>query len=289
MKRKIGFAVAGVMATFGALLVFLYLKDNRSTSTAQPAPAADVGAVGDLAVAEPAPSQSGDGDGNGDNGDNVDPLSLDPVTETGSLTAVTATNEIIEFGDPVVVPPDYLQVTFSMSTDRALGGRVRPGDTVAVIASFNESLPTADGQGEETVQTTDVLLHKALVADVQVQDVLGATTSSASIAVEVPEGALNATNSQVYTITIAVPATQVERLVYALEYGSVWLAYQGAEAGETTNGIVTSDNIHQEVSIFIDRDDLSALTGDAPADLAFGSDPAADAPAEDAPAAEGEG
>lgn len=280
MKRKIGFAVAGVMATFGALLVFLYLKDNRSTSTAQPAPAADVGAVGDLAASDPPPSQDDGGDDDG----NDDPLSLDPVTETGSLTAVTATNEIIEFGDPVVVPPDYLQVTFSMSTDRALGGRVRPGDTVAVIASFNESLPTADGQGEETVQTTDVLLHKALVADVQVQDVLGATTSSASIAVEVPEGALNATNSQIYTITIAVPATQVERLVYALEYGSVWLAYQGAEAGETTNGIVTADNIHQEVSIFIDRDDLSALSEGAPADLAFGSDPA-----EDAPAAEGEG
>jgi pilus assembly protein CpaB len=262
MKRKIGFAVAGVMATFGALLVFLYLRDNRSTTTAAPEPAADVAVVaGDVTAPEPIPILADDADG--------DPLTVDPVVENGSLTAVTATNQIIELGDPVVVPPDYLQVSFTMGTERALGGRIRPGDTVAVIASFNEALPTADGAGTETVQTTDVLLHKALVADVQVQDVLGATTSSAGVAVEVPEGALNATNSQTYTITIAVPATQVERLVYALEYGSVWLAYQGAEAGETTNGIVTATNIHQEVSIFIDRDDLAALSDDAPADLAF--------------------
>ncbi len=264
MKRKIGFAVAGVMATFGALLVFLYLRDNRSTTTAAPEPAADVAIADDVIAPEPLPVSTDDPD--------ADPLTVDPVIENGSLTAVTATNQIIELGDPVVVPPDYLQVSFTMGTERALGGRVRPGDTVAVIASFNEALPTADGTSTETVQTTDVLLHKALVADVQVQDVLGATTSSAGVAVEVPEGALNATNSQAYTITIAVPATQVERLVYALEYGSVWLAYQGAEAGETTNGIVTATNIHQEVSIFIDRDDLAALSEDAPADLAFEGD-----------------
>jgi pilus assembly protein CpaB len=276
MKRKIGFAVAGVMATFGALLVFLYLRDNRSTTTAAPEPAADVAVADDVAAPEPIPVSTDDADG--------DPLTIDPVVENGSLTAVTATNQIIELGDPVIVPPDYLQVSFTMATERALGGRVRPGDTVAVIASFNETLPTADGAGTETVQTTDVLLHKALVADVQVQDVLGATTGSASVAVEVPEGALNATNSQTYTITIAVPATQVERLVYALEYGSVWLAYQGAEAGETTNGIVTATNIHQEVSIFIDREDLAALTGDAPADLAFDG-----VGSTEPPVAEGEG
>ena len=267
MKRKIGFAVAGVMATFGALLVFLYLKDNRNTSTAAPPAPADTAAVDDFSAIDPPDDQSADA------ADAADPAAVDPISaEKGSLTQITFDNRIIELGDPVVVPPDYLQVSFTTTADRALGGRVRPGDTVAIIVSFNETVEDDEGAEQQT-QTTDVLLHKALVADVQVEDVLGGTSSSAGMTVEVPEGALNGTNSQLYTISIAVPSTQVERLVYAVEHGSVWLAYQPPEAGETTNGIVTIENIHEEVSIFIDREDLTALTGDegqdAPADLAF--------------------
>lgn len=267
MKRKIGFAVAGVLATLGALLVFLYLKDNRNSSTTAAPP--DTSAPADVADDSP------------DDGPTEEPVAAepaaeaDPAGESGSLTRLTEDNQIVELGQPVDIPADYLQVSFSMSSERALGGRIRPGDTVAVVASFSEVLSEEDGGTGGVVQTTDVLLHKALVADVQVEDVLGATQTTAGFTVDVPEGALNGTNSQLYTISIAVPSTQVERLVYALEYGSIWLAHQPPEAGDTTNGIVTIDSIHEEVSIFIDRDDLSgvATDDDVPAeDLAFDGD-----------------
>ncbi|MDH3752596.1 MAG: RcpC/CpaB family pilus assembly protein [Acidimicrobiia bacterium] len=249
MKRKIGFAVAGIMATFGALLVFLYLKDNRNASeAAPPTPEVVVEESEELLPLE------------------QEPLAApDPIVE-GALTAIDAEGFIVNLGDPIEVPPDYLTVTFGLTSERALGGRVRPGDTVAIVSSFVTEPEEVAG---ENATSTDVLLHKALVADVQVEDTFIAATNSNGIAIEVAEGSLNPTNSLTYYVTIALPASQVERLVYALEFSNIWLAYQPAEAGENTNGVTTQESIHQEVSIFIDRDDLEALDEEAPEDLAF--------------------
>ncbi len=271
MKRKVGFAVAGVLAAFGALLVFLYLRDNRVQSAApSPAPAQ----VSDQIPVEI--DEELDGLVSGVEETDLSVLPADLAFElptNGALTAFDAVGNIVELGEPIDVPPDYLTVVFGVSSERALGGRVRPGDTVAVIVSFADDVisseldpSVADTAEEKAGRTTDVLLHKALVTDVQVEDIVGAVRTTDGLTVGVPEGSVSGTNSQVYYVTLALPSTQIERLIYALEYGQIWLANQPSTAGDATNGIVTQENIHEEVSIFIDRDDLLVGGPEDPAD-----------------------
>ena len=283
MKRKVGFAVAGALAAFGVLLVFLYLRDNRVQSAAPaPTPAVvssqtPVGVDAEL-----------DGLVSGIDEEETDvsvlPEDLDfELPTNGALTAFDSIGNIVELGEPIEVPPDHLTVVFGVSSERALGGRVRPGDTVAVIVSFaddiiSSELDTAGTTEEESGRSTDVLLHKALVTDVQVEDIIGAVRTTDGLTVDVAEGSVSGTNNQVYYVTLAVPSTQIERLIYALEYGQIWLANQPSTAGDVTNGIVTQENIHEDVSIFIDRDELlvggpeesADVDGDAPADSSPG-------------------
>jgi hypothetical protein len=259
--------------------VFLYLRDNRVQSAA-PAPTPAV-------VSDQTPVDIDDDldvlvSGNDEGETDVSVLPEDLAFElptNGALTAFDSIGNIVELGEPIEVPQDYLTVVFGVSSERALGGRVRPGDTVAVIVSFaddviSDELDTAGTAEEKSGRTTDVLLHKALVTDVQVEDIIGAVRTTDGLTVGVAEGSVSGTNSQVYYVTLALPSTQIERLIYALEYGQIWLANQPSTAGDATNGIVTQDNIHEEVSIFIDRDDLlvggpeepAEVDGDAPAD-----------------------
>ncbi len=281
MKRKVGFAVAGVLATFGALLVFLYLRDNRVQSAA-PAPTPAV-------VSDQTPVDIDDDlDGLVSDIEETDASVLPEdlafeLPTNGALTAFDSIGNIVELGEPIEVPPDHLTVVFGVSSERALGGRVRPGDTVAVIVSFADDVISSEGNiggtaEEKPGRSTDVLLHKALVTDVQVEDIIGAVRTTDGLTVDVAEGSVSSTNSQVYYVTLALPSTQIERLIYALEYGQIWLANQPSTAGDATNGIVTQENIHEEVSIFIDRDDLlvggpeepAEVDGDAPADSSTG-------------------
>ncbi len=81
----------------------------------------------------------------------------------------------------VDVPEGLLEVTVSLDPQRALGGKLTPGETVAVLASFDPfdlqiDRTTASEEGTETEEidkqspnTTGIILHKILVTDVQVQ------------------------------------------------------------------------------------------------------------------------
>ncbi len=251
MKRKIGFAVAGLLAACGAFLVFLYLRDSQSAQ--------------ETAAPEPVPAAEAEEEPVGEDGAPADPADPDAPAAPGDLAFVDA--------DPVEFPEEFLTVTFQTSAERALGGRIRPGDTVAVVVSFTPDLPEFGG---ELARTTDVLLHKALVVDVQVEDTFTASTVTAPASSPVKEGSLSGLIASNYFVTLALPASHVERLVYALEYGEIWLAYQPAEAGENSNGVMSQEGIHQEASIFIDRDQISDLDDPAPEDLSLTEETADD-------------
>ncbi|MFT7649181.1 MAG: pilus assembly protein CpaB [Candidatus Poriferisodalaceae bacterium] len=153
----------------------------------------------------------------------------------------------------VPVPDGLLEVSVSLDSQRTVGATLRPGDYVAVIASFEwedyqpgdfapfEDLLTdeekrgflildADGNivgapGSATASTTEIFLQKVLVVNVQREEtrtqVVGnvATTEPDPTASPVaPTGAI--------VVTLALLPDEVEALVHSQLFDNVWLARQ---------------------------------------------------------------
>lgn len=129
----------------------------------------------------------------------------------------------------IEVPENLLTTTFALEPQRALGGNLRAGATVAVIAAF-------DADGEEPA-VTKVVLDKALVTNVQVESLfteeqLSNDPLNPSLA---PQGRL--------LVTLGLGAKETEALAYALEYGRVWLAGQPQTAEEADAEPVTREDV----------------------------------------------
>jgi pilus assembly protein CpaB len=126
----------------------------------------------------------------------------------------------------VAVPPELARVTLQLEAQRALGGLVNPGDLVAVNASFDRA---ASSTAPDTGPQTGIILEKVLVASVQVDTPAGKAKDPTP-----PKGTL--------LITLAVAPADAPRLVYAAEYGKVWLAGETAttpESGRTPTNLAT--------------------------------------------------
>lgn len=122
----------------------------------------------------------------------------------------------------VEVPPELLQISFSLEPQRVLGGALRPGDRVAVVSSFAVSNPGA-AEGASAEQT-HIVLQKALVANVQLSNLANANDAATAA-----DGAPAVVGN--YTVTLALSAPDTERLAFALEWGQLWLAKQPETAG----------------------------------------------------------
>ena len=134
-------------------------------------------------------------------------------------------------------PKDKLQVTVALAPERAVGGHVRPGDTVAVLVSFDPFL--ADGQdGNETPNSTHMILHKVLVVSVQID-----AQSSAPIKKDKDDEGPAAAPAGKLLVTLALDAPSVERVVFGAEHGKVWLSAEPEEAPEAGTKTVTRKNV----------------------------------------------
>lgn len=156
------------------------------------------------------------------------------------------------------IPDELLAVTLSLSPDRAVGGELAPGDLVAVVASFgpfdingvepSEVDPDAEESDEEaadlpqTPNSSGIILHKAIVTNVQVEELPAETTteSAQEQGVEVaPTGNL--------LVTIAAEASYIEKIVFTAEWGSVWLALEGELAAEEFDQVQTRNLIYRGI------------------------------------------
>ena len=182
--------------------------------------------------------------------------------------------------DDYPLPDGLLEVTLSLSPERALGGSLRPGDAVAVIASFDqftltgeepvdvqtqtsvgESSEADDGTGSETtVQTetitvttqtpssTHLIIHQAIVTNVQVERL--PTTTDEETAEEsgvelAPTGNL--------LVSLAMDPEDVERTVFTAEFGTVWLALESETAGDGATQIQTRATVYEDPNGGLDQ------------------------------------
>ena len=138
--------------------------------------------------------------------------SLDELEGVAAVSLVPGEQVLAErFVEPAVqargdVPAGFHEVTVLLEPQRALGGRIAPGQKVGVVASFGDA---AAGRA------TSLLLDGVLVTAVQAEDPPEEVEEDETIGAA-PESAL--------LVTVAVSKSDLEKLVDATEHGSVWLS-----------------------------------------------------------------
>ena len=214
-KRLNGIVAAGVLAIIGTFLLVGYVSsaEARATKGEKLVPVlvvqeairagTDVSDVEDAVAIEQVPSKVR-ADGAVDSLDELD----------GKVTAVALVpgEQVLvdRFVEPAVqargnVPDGLYEVTLSLEPQRALGGRIEPGQKVGVVASFEE------GEGKATA----LLLDGVLVTGVQAEEPPSDDEAEEEVG-SVPEGSL--------LVTLAVSARDLEQVVGASEHGTVWLS-----------------------------------------------------------------
>lgn len=165
-----------------------------------------------------------------DQGGKVAGVNLEPGEQL--LASRLVDPQALEAPGTVPVPKGMQEVTVQLDAARVVGGQLAAGDTVGVIVSF-------EGEGDREAKTIKDL-HKVLVTAVQgapsgsstaTSDAEGAPVSNSAPAV--PEGAM--------LITLAVKADTAEKIVYASEFGRIWLTHEPEHAEQNDNGATRSD------------------------------------------------
>lgn len=137
-------------------------------------------------------------------------------------------------GSSVSIPEGFLSTTVSLAPERALGGVLSPGSTVAVSASF--------GSEGQTPAQSGVILQKVLVTNVQVADPNTAATETT----DEQDGTRPGASPQgSLLVTVALPAGDVARLVYAAEHGTIWLSADPRNAPEAPGGAVVRNGVYR--------------------------------------------
>jgi len=119
------------------------------------------------------------------------------------------------------VPAGLLQVTVALDAVRAMGGQVRGGDSVGILASFDDP------------QNTHLILQKVPVTDVR--DEQGAPVTAKANAAAPPGKML---------VTLALDGPSVERVVFAAEHGRLWLSWEPKEANEGGTKVQTRAGVN---------------------------------------------
>ncbi len=135
----------------------------------------------------------------------------------------------------VAVPTGLQEVTVKLDIERVVGGNLQAGDTVGVLLSFKP-------QDNKVPAMTQLSLHKVLVT--AVQDATGTITdSTTSQAQATDSGSLNANKNAsargTYLVTLARPASDVEKIVFAVEFGAVYLSKEPGDATQGNSGVMT--------------------------------------------------
>lgn len=163
------------------------------------------------------------------------PAKVAPKASVSDLTALSGQVTVVDLvpgeellrtrfapsGTNADVPPGMLQVSVALDLARTIGGQLRDGDTVGVLASFDDP------------ETTHLILHKVTVTDVRRIDGATVTTKPGD-----PAG------SDKLLVTFAVDAPSAERVVFAAEHGHLWLSLEPKEASESGTKVMSKQAVN---------------------------------------------
>ena len=133
------------------------------------------------------------------------------------------------------IPPGMQAVTIRLEPQRALGGLVAVDDTVGMLIS----LPGPPARTHLTLHKLKVIGVQGAISPPDGESATGSETTGPS-----PTPAPSPTvASGDLLITLAVTAPVAERVVFAAEFGTVWLSKEPADAKVDGSSSVTADSV----------------------------------------------
>lgn len=161
---------------------------------------------------------------------------------------------------------DKVQISTLLAPERAVGGSLEKGDLVGVYLSFDPfTLDEAGQSAEETDPTTPPDSTQAASTEgddekqspnmtrLEFQHVLVTNVQTTNAPTTTPddtdkegESVEQVTGSQ-YVVTLALTPEQSERLVFATEFGHVWLSNEPATVSDDGARLVTLGNVYTVV------------------------------------------
>ena len=141
----------------------------------------------------------------------------------------------------IPVPEGMQEITLQLSPSQVVGGQLDAGDTVGIFVSFPE--------GDDGAPRTTLEFHNVLVTAVQGAPVAAAPADPADPADPAAEGVEGAEDPNAappvpegtILLTLAVDAAQAEEIVFASQFGTVWLSNEPEDALENENGATMED------------------------------------------------
>nr|WP_269813612.1 Flp pilus assembly protein CpaB [Ornithinimicrobium sediminis] len=244
MKRVIAAAAAIILAAVGVILVLAYANraDERAlegldtvpvlVATAPIAQGTSGDALDELVEVQQVP-QDYVVEGAFEELEDIEGLVVaDALTEGEQLREGRLLSEAeLRARDDFDLPEeaeDLHQVTIPLDRARALGGNIAAGDTVGVFMSFEPE----DQEEQDAFDLTTLELNKALVIRVAGGYVAPPVQGPGEDDGEQAEPEDN------ILVTLALDAPDAEELVFAMEFGTVWLSYEPEEASEDGTGTV---------------------------------------------------
>lgn len=266
-RRAVGVIIAVLLAVTGTIALVLYVRGAEERALEgqrvvevivaddvipRGTPVADLGGLVRTERIPAAVQARGSVEELAELGDTVAAVELLPGEQLSTLRFVAA--GALGSGDEVPVPEGLQEVTLAVEPQRVLGGRVVAGDRVGLIASFEPftlegvtldpdlPLPDTAELPEQLPNTTGFLYHKVLVTDVLLD------TAPTTAAQDDQPTTDVAAPGDVF-VTLAVDAPQAERIVFAQEFGSLWLTLEPPEAIEDGTEQRTRGNVFPQGNV----------------------------------------
>lgn len=258
-SRLLAGAAAVILAIVGAMLVISYAQgaDQRAVKALEP--------VDVLVVKAAIPA-----------GTPVESMAASLVTEQVPASAVTGSSlksldsfngkvaavdlvpgeqlvserlvarEDVKVGGSVKIPAGLQEVSFKLEPDRVVGGRLAPGDHVGVFVSMDEG-GLEDRADKETTKLT---VRRALVTAVQRAPETAPTAAPAPTATASADP--NAADPRDTTLpvgslmlTVAVSDVDAAKIVFAAEYGKMWLSKEPTNAKDSGPRIIQRSEVYK--------------------------------------------
>ena len=260
MKRKLGGSLAALLlATLGTVALVGYVQSAKdrpwpasgwSTCSSSPSTSPKGTTVADLGGLGRGRAGAGQGQGR----QAVEALDELDQTSVAAVDLVPGEQVVAtRFVTPVAAADgraagDQLTVTVPLEPERALGGQLRPGDTVAVFASFEPFDIAAPGSPTaaacptpQSPNTTHLILHKVAGDRRPARRAVGGRSDRGRTTTRTRPTA--PTTNLLVTLAVDAPLGRAGRLRRRARL--VWLAAEPTTADEAGTKIVTRGNVYE--------------------------------------------